>query len=149
ARACCAAHPGRACGGRTVSLFETILGTDGPNGPASTDERHGGVSDAATLAALLDEVAALLSRYVVFRSTAQRTAVVLWIAHTHALAAFDVTPYLNIRSPEKQTGKTRLLEVLHELVPRPWLAIQPSDAILFRKIHKTKPTLLLDETDTI
>ena len=132
-----------------MNLFETILGTDRLTGPASTDERPGGVPDAATLAALLDEVGALLSGYVVFRSMAQRTAVVLWIAHAHALSAFEVTAYLNIRSPEKQTGKTRLLEVLHELVPRPWLAIQPSEAVLFRKIDKKTPTLLLDETDTI
>src|SRR5262249_19248500 len=120
ARACCAAHPGRAGGDRTVSLFETILGIHGSNRPASTDERQGGVPDALALAALLDAVGALLSRYVVFRSTAQRTAVVLWIAHAHALEAFDVTPYLNVRSAEKRSGKTRLLETLTELVPSPW-----------------------------
>jgi hypothetical protein len=132
-----------------VSLFETILGIHGSNMPASTDERHGGVLDPAALAALLDAVAALLSRYVVFRSTAQRTAVVLWIAHAHALKAFEVTPYLNVRSAEKRSGKTRLLETLAELVPRPWLTVQPTEAVLFRKIARDDPTLLLDEVDTI
>jgi hypothetical protein len=132
-----------------VNLFETILGTDRLTGPASTDERHGGISDTATLAALLEAVGALLSRYVVFRSTAQRTAVVLWIAHAHALDAFDVTAYLSVRSAEKRSGKTRLLETLTELVPRPWLTVQPTEAVLFRKIARDCPTLLHDEVDTI
>jgi hypothetical protein len=132
-----------------VSLFETILGMHGSNRPASTDERHGGVLDPAALAALLDAVGTLLSKYVVFRSTAQRTAVVLWIAHAHALKAFEVTPYLNVRSAEKRSGKTRLLETLAELVPRPWLTVQPTEAVLFRKIAKEAPTVLLDEVDTI
>jgi hypothetical protein len=72
--------------------------------------------------------------------------VVLWIAHTHALAAFEVTPF---RSAEKRSGKTRLLEVLHELVPSPWQAVQPTEAVLFRKIEEQQPTLLLDEVDAI
>jgi hypothetical protein len=132
-----------------VNLFETILGTDRPNGPASTDERHEGIPDAAALAALLDAVGALLSRYVVFRSPAQVCAVTLWVVHTHTLSAVDVTPYLHVRSAEKGAGKTRLLEVLHELVPQPWHAVQPTEAVLFRRIHRDTPTLLLDETDSV
>ena len=132
-----------------MNPFETILGTDGRNGAASTDEPHGDVPGAPALAALLDAVGALLSTYVVFRSTAQRTALVLWIAHAHALKAFEVTAYLNVRSAEKRSGKTRLLETLTELVARPWLTVQPTEAVLFRKIARDAPTLLLDEVDTI
>jgi hypothetical protein len=101
------------------------------------------------LADVLHDLEAFLRQYVIFGSAAQRTAVRLWIAHTHALDAFDVGPYLNVRSAEKRSGKTRLLEVLHELVPRPWRTVQPSEAVLFRKIEKQQPTLLLDEVDAI
>ncbi len=101
------------------------------------------------LAELLDDVEAVLARYVVFRAPAQRTAVALWCAHAHAIDAAEVTAYLQIQSAEKGAGKTRLLEVLHELTPRPWHAIQPTEAVLFRKIDKTMPTLLLDETDAL
>jgi hypothetical protein len=101
------------------------------------------------LADVLHDLEAFLRQYVIFGSAAQRTAVILWIAHTHALDAFDVGPYLNVRSAEKRSGKTRLLEVLHELVPRPWHAVQPSEAVLFRKIERDQPTLLLDEVDAI
>jgi hypothetical protein len=101
------------------------------------------------LAELLVAVEELIGQFVVFGAPAQRTAVALWVAHAHALAAFDVTPYLNIRSAEKRSGKTRLLEVLGLLVPRPWHAVQPSAAVLFRKIARDTPTLLLDEVDAV
>src|SRR5262249_3025108 len=58
-------------------------------------------------------------------------------------------PYLNICSPEKRCGKTRLLECLQLLVPKPRPMIRPTEAVLFRTIDKEKPTLLLDEIDTI
>jgi hypothetical protein len=103
----------------------------------------------APLAGLLGATETILSHYVVFRSTAERTAIVLWVAHAHALDAFDVTAYLNVRSAEKRSGKTRLLEVLKELVPQPWQTVQPSEAVLFRKIARDTPTLLLDEVDAI
>jgi hypothetical protein len=102
-----------------------------------------------TLTELLTAIDDLIAQFVVFAAPAQRTAVALWIAHTHSLAAFDVTPYLNVRSAEKRSGKTRLLEVLGLLVPRPWHAVQPSEAVLFRKIARDTPTLLLDEVDAV
>src|SRR5262245_42192204 len=101
------------------------------------------------LAPLLADVEDVLRRYVVFRSPAQVTATVLWTAHTHTFAAFDVTAYLSIRSPEKRSGKSRLLEVLEVLVPRPWRVVGPTEAVLFRKIDKSTPTLLLDEIDNV
>jgi hypothetical protein len=98
---------------------------------------------------LLDAVELLLNRYVIFRGIVQRTAVALWVAHAHALEVADVTPYLHVYSAEKESGKTRLLEVLEWLVPRPWHVIGPSEAVLFRKIDHEMPTLLFDEVDTI
>src|SRR5262249_51111638 len=103
------------------------------------------------LASLLDDVERLVGRYVVFRSPAQAVAVTLWVAHTHALEAFDVTPYLDIHSPEKRSGKSRLQEVLNELVPRPELASRLTEAATFRLIESADgpPVLLIDEVDTI
>src|SRR5262249_16289960 len=99
------------------------------------------------LASVLDDIERLLTRYVVFRSSAQVCAVALWVVHAHTLRAVDVTPYLHVRSAEMGAGKTRLLEVLHELVPRPWHAVQPTEAVLVRRFHRDTPTLLLRETD--
>lgn len=97
---------------------------------------------------LLAEVVRFVRRYVVM-THAQLVATALWVAHTHAVMAAEQTPYLLVTSPEKQCGKTRLLEVLQLLVARPWPAILPSEAVVYRYIDRSAPTLLLDEVDTI
>jgi hypothetical protein len=62
-------------------------------------------------AALLEALAAFVRRYVVL-SDEQAAIIALWVIHTHAFDAADATPYLNVFSAEKRSGKTRLLEVL-------------------------------------
>ena len=95
---------------------------------------------------LLDELFFFIRRFVLV-TDAQATVLALWVIHTHALAAADLTPYLSIASAEKQSGKTRLLEVLKLLVANPWFTGRTSAAALVRKIASEGPTLLLDETD--
>jgi len=73
------------------------------------------------LASLLDSICEFLQRYIVFQYPEQPTAIALWVIHAWALDAFDYTPYLHDASPEKQCGKTRLLEVFELLVDKPWL----------------------------
>lgn len=107
------------------------------------------IRSASNLDLLLQEVSEFVKRFVVFRSQHQVVAVALWILHTHAVDAANATPYLGITAPEKRSGKSRLLEVLELIVARPWRAILPSEAVLFRKIDQDKPTLLLDEVDVI
>jgi hypothetical protein len=52
-------------------------------------------------------------------------------------------------APTKQSGKTRLLEVLHELVADGWPVINPSAAVFYRAIEAKHPTILLDEADRL
>ena len=77
----------------------------------------------------------------------QAVAVTLWTAHTHAMDAFDCTPYEQVTSATARAGTTRLLEVQELLVARPWLTGRTSAAALVRKVDAKKPTLLLDESD--
>lgn len=105
--------------------------------------------DARSLRASLDGAHGYALRYVVFPSEHEAIAVTLWAAHAWAVEAADVTPYLAITSAEKRSGKSRTLDVLEQLVPRPWRAITPSDAVVFRKIDADRPTLLLDEVDAV
>ena len=100
------------------------------------------------LAALLDATRQIIRDYVVL-TPAQADAVTLWAAHTHTLEAFETTPFLAVTSPEKRCGKTRLLDVLELVVAKPWRTIMPSEAVLFRKIDATRPSLMLDEADAI
>jgi Protein of unknown function (DUF3631) len=101
------------------------------------------------LDAILFRVTEFLRRYVVFPVSDHAVAIALWVAHTHALAAADVTPYLALTSPEKRSGKTRTLEALELLVPQPLRAASISEAALFRTIDEGGAVLLLDETDAI
>jgi hypothetical protein len=73
--------------------------------------------------------------------------VALWDAQSHAFEAADCTPYQDINSAEKQSGKTRLWEVQRLLVSRAWLTGRATAAVLTRKVDAEHPTLLLDESD--
>jgi Protein of unknown function (DUF3631) len=101
-----------------------------------------------TSAVVLNDHARFIHRFVVLGDT-QADAAVLWDAHTHALEAFDTTPYLALTSAEKRSGKSRLLEVLELLVRSPLSAVNMSDAVLFRVIAKSTPTILIDEADAV
>jgi len=97
-------------------------------------------------AAILDSVVAFIRRFVVLTDS-QLIVIALWVAHSHAPEAVDITPFLAINSAEKRCGKTKLLEVLKLLVRNPWLTGRVTAAVLIRKVHAECPTLLLDESD--
>jgi Protein of unknown function (DUF3631) len=99
--------------------------------------------------AVWDAVEQFLRRHVVFGCDEQVVACALFVLHTYAIQASEVTPYLAVTSAEKQSGKSRLLEVLEALVANPLPVVSPSAAALYRSIGASKPTLLLDEVDTI
>jgi hypothetical protein len=101
-----------------------------------------------SLAETFDLVENYIGKYVVL-SSEQRCAVVLWVAATWIPDAFDVSPYIALQSAVMRSGKTQLVGATSHVVAEPWIAIQPSEAILFRRIHKTSPTLFLDEVDTL
>ena len=98
------------------------------------------------LVRILDGCVEYIRKYVSM-SEEQSDASALWVAHSHAVDAAEATPYLSIRSAEKQSGKTRLLECLDVVVARPWLTGRVTSAVLVRKVDQDSPTLLLDESD--
>jgi Protein of unknown function (DUF3631)/Protein of unknown function (DUF3489) len=97
---------------------------------------------------LLDHIAATLRRFVVLPAAAAE-AQALWCLHTYVSDAFAVSPILCVRSPEKRCGKTRNLEILGSLVHRPLHTAHITPAALYRTIDAYRPTLLIDEADTI
>jgi hypothetical protein len=101
---------------------------------------------AVDVAAMLDSIVVFVRRFVSL-SPSQARVIALWIVHTHAIDAAHATPYLAITSAEKQSGKTRLLEVCNLLVANPWMTGRVTAAVLYRTIDKDHPTLLLDESD--
>jgi putative DNA primase/helicase len=98
-------------------------------------------------ATLLAEMTEAIQRYVVVEPGGAET-VAMWVLHAHTLDASAISPRLAITSPEKQCGKTTLLDVIAHLVPRPLATSNISPASVFRSIEAACPTLLIDEADT-
>jgi hypothetical protein len=104
-------------------------------------------ADAGTLTAL-DIAHDFIRRYIALTDV-QADIVALWAASTWCQEAFDVTPYISVQSVEPGAGKTSLMEVCEQIVAAPWLTARCTAAALVRKIAADKPTLLLDETDSV
>jgi hypothetical protein len=113
----------------------------------SKQQGFGSVPPALDAADLLDEACKVLRRFIVWRDDQQVDFVALWVLHTYVFHLFDTTPYLDISSASKRSGKSRLLEMLAMMCARSWKVVSPSEAVLFRKIDKDHPTLLIDEVD--
>ena len=99
-------------------------------------------------AALMRNLETFFLRYVVLPL---KTALPLglWTTATYLFENFDAFPYLAVSSPVPQCGETRLLEILEMVVSNPRRASNISEAALFRVIEKFKPTLMLDEAETL
>ncbi|WP_218956841.1 DUF3631 domain-containing protein [Streptomyces sp. UH6] len=100
---------------------------------------------------MLDQVEAFHRRFNVFPTEAAYVAVTLWDAHAHLLDCFDSTPRLAFLSPEPGSGKSRALEIVETLTPRPMVAVNATAAALFRAVSGSngRPTILFDEIDTV
>lgn len=73
----------------------------------------------------------------------------LWVAHTYFIAQADFTPYLNVYSPDKGCGKTRVLDLLAAMVLSPSRSECPSPAAIYGQLSSGTHTLLLDEMDAV
>jgi hypothetical protein len=101
-------------------------------------------------AGILAQLHTALTRYVILPSAEATVAVALWIAATHAQAAWQHAPRLVIRAPEKRCGKSRLLDIVEGTCHAPLITVNASPAAVYRAIGtSTPPTLLVDEADTI
>lgn len=97
---------------------------------------------------LLDEICDAIGRYCILPGDHEYIAVTLWCAYTHLSDMFDFAPRLIVCSPEMRSGKTRLLEVIGELVRKPLWMVNTSPAPIFRSIDEdSNQTLILDEID--
>lgn len=97
----------------------------------------------------LDLLESYLRRFVAYPSEHALVAHTLWIAHTHIIDRFDTTPRLAFMSAEKESGKTRALEVTALFVPDPILSISASPAVIVRLVSSSRRTILYDEIDGV
>ena len=99
-------------------------------------------------AELLTEITRTIRRFIICDSETV-TATALWCMAAWLVDHVNVCPILLINAPEKACGKTQLLTLAGKLVPRPAQAAGISPSVLFRMIEKYKPTLLVDEIETV
>ncbi|MDA8321823.1 MAG: DUF3631 domain-containing protein [Actinomycetota bacterium] len=101
-------------------------------------------------AVILGQLRDTITRYVILPSDHAVTGVALWIAASHAQAAWAHAPRLVIRAPEKRCGKSRLLDIVEGTCHNPLITVNASPAAVYRSIGSDNPpTLLVDEADTI
>jgi len=98
---------------------------------------------------ILDRIHDHITRYVAFSAPEQADVLSLFVLHTHAFQYARTTPYLYVTSAEKQSGKTRTLEVLEGICRQAVRADNLTAAVMFRMIEHMAPTLMVDEVDTI
>ena len=98
-------------------------------------------------AALLEEIASAVCEHVAIDDY-KADAAALWCTMCWLHDKLDVGPFLHITAPTKRAGKSLLLEIVSNFVPRP-LAVSASitEPALFRTIEICEPTFLLDEVD--
>ena len=99
----------------------------------------------------LDDLLEFQCRYVIYPCEHSSIAHALWIAHTHLMECWEITPRLAVLAPEKACGKTRVLEVTEHLVPNPVRSGASSPAFIIRSAARQddRPTLMLDEIDMV
>ncbi len=94
------------------------------------------------------ELAAFAGRFLVLSEPAT-IILPVWALHTYVFDKFEFTPYLNIVSPEPGCGKTTTADVLSAICCRATSPTCGTAAVLRRKIDADKPTLILDEWDSL
>lgn len=104
--------------------------------------------EAINPAELLDVITGTIQRFIVFDKH-QAQAAALWVSACWFVDVIQCAPIALINAPERACGKTQLLTVLAKLAPRTAQASGISPSVLFRMIETYRPTLFIDEVETI
>jgi hypothetical protein len=93
---------------------------------------------------MLDSVVSFLRQHLVC-TEAQLNVLALWIAHTWTFQSSPTAVYLEIRSPESQSGKSTCLMLLAMLSAAPWMAVGPDPRTVVSRLL-TKARQVTSET---
>jgi Protein of unknown function (DUF3631) len=121
--------------------------TEGQGGMISFDEPEPSELPVDT-ATLLRQLCELFTRFAVLPEGAALT-LALWTLLTYVVDAIYFLPKLVITSPTKRCGKTTVLSLLVHLVRRALAASNLTPAVVFRVVDQHRPSLIVDEADTL
>jgi Protein of unknown function (DUF3631) len=128
-------------------LSELLQQEQGSAGP-SHDPRDDVPASAGPDINVLDVVHHLLQDYVDMKPH-EYIAVALWALHTLVFDRFTYTPRLALLSPVRGCGKSVLLNVLNNLVPRPHKTDNITAAGIYYQVDTYQSTMLVDEADNL
>jgi Protein of unknown function (DUF3631) len=106
-----------------------------------------GISSGGVQVNPLDLIREVLRRHLYLDGEEQYVAITLWIAHTFVYSRVSFTPRLALVSPVRGCGKTTVLNIIKSLAFRTVKTDHVTPAVLFRRIDRDRPTLLIDEAD--
>lgn len=127
--------------------------TEPPAATTSSEPAEKAAPPQPTSPELFDSLAAYISRYLACDQH-QLTVLTLWAAYTRCFKVFRSAVYLNVRSPEPQSGKSLCLMLLNELAGKPSFITGASPATLMKFLltktnqvdgNKYENTLFLDD----
>lgn len=90
----------------------------------------------------------ILNHYCQFQYDAEETLIACWIVGTYFHQLFPTYPRLFLHG-ERGTAKSKVLSIIAATAFNGVLRLNPTPATLFRLIHPVRPTLCLDETETL
>jgi hypothetical protein len=96
----------------------------------------------------LDKTKALIKKFIVADEDVMNLLVV-WIAHTYIWEELQYTPYLNIWSAERESGKSTVFSWLKILCKNAFMSSGATTSAIQRTVDNKKPTLLFDEVDAV
>jgi hypothetical protein len=143
----------------TVGSEQVFFSTRPPEPPPSMQPGWSAASRSEWLAGSAgmppDEVCRRLSegfaKYLDLPSdTAAGTVAMLacWSLLTYVSPGLSAVPYVSVSGP-MGSGKSRILELLEQVVFRPFLTSSTSEAAIFRSLHAFGHTALLDEAERL
>src|SRR5947207_2747132 len=98
---------------------------------------------------IADKVRSFITDYVSLPSDAYADIAALYVLHTHAFNSARTTPYLYVTSHGPGSAKTRVLEVMSEVCRQSVILSGVTGPAMFTLIEARRPTLMVDEVDTI
>lgn len=123
-------------------------GTDRIQGAALTLESPEPAADPQDGEKLLNDIEQQIGRFLI-ADESSIAGMTLWITWAHIVDQAVISPNLAFVSPLRACGKSTALDLVQRLVPRALSVSGISPAALFRTIEALKPTLLIDEADTL
>ncbi|MFK5583824.1 DUF3631 domain-containing protein [Serinicoccus sp. LYQ131] len=101
------------------------------------------------LVSLASEMLHFHKRFVHHRDEHWHNVIVLWSMHTYAMESWRRTPRLYITAPEKNCGKSVQGQLVQVLSKDAMKTESITAAAMFRYVEKNRPTLIIDEVDTL